>query len=414
MKNIAVLGSTGSIGESTLGVIRSQRKHFRVVSLSVNSDIDNLYKQIKEFKPFSVCVRDKRKAKILAARINSSTKIYCGEQGLEELVRDKRIDQVMFALAGAAALQPLVSAIESGKHIALANKEALVMAGQIIMRLAARHKVNILPVDSEQSAIWQALLGQVGPGTRPNLRGRYAPLRSISSIYLTASGGPFRSVPERKLSSVTINDVLRHPRWKMGKKITVDSATLMNKGLEILEAMFLYNVEAAKIKVLVHPEALIHSMVEFEDGVVIAQLAAPDMRIPIQYALSYPERLRNDLPRIDFYRLKGLNFEKPDFGKFPCLGLAYQAAKDLGTMPAVLNAANEESVGSFLNKRIKFLDIPKIVARVMRRHRRLDCPDLRRVLQADAWAREETKSIIRALTYSHYRVRKSSESSPAS
>ncbi len=399
MKNIAVLGSTGSIGESTLGVIRSQRKHFRVASLSVNSDIDNLYKQIKEFKPFSVCVRDERSAGILAARINSSTKIYCGEQGLEELVKEKRIDQVMFALSGAAALAPLISAIKSGKDIALANKEALVMAGQIIMRMAARHKVNILPVDSEQSAIWQVLLGQgqAGPGTRPNLRGRYAPLRSIRSIYLTASGGPFRSMPKSKLSSVTINDVLRHPRWKMGKKITVDSATLMNKGLELLEAMFLFNVEAAKIKVLIHPEALIHSMVEFEDGVVIAQLAAPDMRIPIQYALSYPERSRNDLPRIDFYRLKGLNFEKPDFGKFPCLGLAYQAAKDLGTMPAVLNAANEESVGSFLNKRIKFLDIPKIVAKVMRRHRRLACPDLRQVLQADAWAREEARSIISSL-----------------
>ncbi len=411
MKNIAVLGSTGSIGESTLGVIRSQRKHFRVASLSVNSDIDNLYKQIKEFKPFSVCVRDERKAKILAARINSSTKIYCGEQGLEELVKEKRIDQVMFALSGAAALAPLISAIKSGKDIALANKEALVMAGQIIMRMAARHKVNILPVDSEQSAIWQVLSGQASASTAQRRVPAYPPRRGalgiplcqgairpgISFIYLTASGGPFRSMPKSKLSSVTINDVLRHPRWKMGKKITVDSATLMNKGLELLEAMFLFNVEAAKIKVLIHPEALIHSMVEFEDGVVIAQLAAPDMRIPIQYALSYPERSRNDLPRIDFYRLKGLNFEKPDFGKFPCLGLAYQAAKDLGTMPAVLNAANEESVGSFLNKRIKFLDIPKIVAKVMRRHRRLACPDLRQVLQADAWAREEARSIISSL-----------------
>lgn len=380
MKNIAVLGSTGSIGKSTLNVIRSQGRYFRAACLSVNSDIDNLYKQIKEFRPFSVCVRDKKSAAILAGRIKGSTKIYCGDEGLEELVKDKRIDQVMFALTGAAALRPLVSAIENGKDIALANKEAMVMAGQIIMRLAARHKVKILPVDSEQSAIWQVLAGQ----SRADL----------SSIYLTASGGPFRGMPKNKLRSVTINDVLAHPRWRMGRKITVDSATLMNKGLELLEAMFLFSVDAAKIKVLIHPEAIIHSMVEFVDGVVIAQLSEPDMRIPIQYALSYPGRLAGNLPKINFYSLKNLNFEKPDFDKFPALGLAYQAARDLGSMPAVLNAANEESVASFLNKRIGFLDIPRIVARVMRRHRALISPDLRQLIGADEWAREEAKSII--------------------
>jgi len=383
VKNIAVLGSTGSIGKSTLSVIRSQRRHFRAACLSVNSDIDNLYKQIKEFQPFSVCVRDKRSAAILARRIKSSIKIYCGEEGLEELVKDKRIDQVMFALTGAAALRPLVSAIESGKDIALANKEAMVMAGPIIMRLVARHKVNILPVDSEQSAIWQVLSGRSSA--------------NVSSIYLTASGGPFRCLPKNKLRSVTINDVLAHPRWRMGRKITVDSATLMNKGLELLEAMFLFNVEAQKIKVLIHPEAIIHSMVEFSDGVVIAQLSQPDMRIPIQYALSCPARLPGSLPKINFYSLKNLNFAKPDFDKFPALGLAYQAARELGSMPAVLNAANEEGVESFLNKRIRFLDIPRVVARVMARHRRMNSPDLRQVMQADAWAREEAKSIISSL-----------------
>lgn len=394
MKNIAILGSTGSIGRSTLSVIRSQARHFRAACLSVNSDIDNLYKQIKEFRPFSVCVRDKESAAILAKKIKPSIKIYCGEDGLEELVKDKRIDQVMFALSGAAALRPLVSAIKSGKDIALANKEAMVMAGPIIMRLAARHKVKILPVDSEQSAIWQALAGQTSVDTRPYRTGRYALVRDISSIYLTASGGPFRSVPKNKLRSVTINDVLRHPRWRMGRKITVDSATLMNKGLELLEAMFLFNVGAQKIKVLIHPEAIIHSMVEFADGVVIAQLSEPDMRIPIQYALSYPARLPGDLPKINFYGLKNLNFGKPDFDKFPALGLAYQAARDLGSMPAVLNAANEESVESFLTKKIKFLDIPRVVAKVMARHRRVNSPDLRQVMQADNWAREEAKSII--------------------
>jgi len=383
MKNIAILGSTGSIGRSTLSVVRSQAQYFRAACLSVNSDIDNLYKQIKEFRPFSVCVRDKKSAAILAKKIKPSIKIYCGENGLEELVKDKRIDQVMFALSGAAALRPLVSAIQNGKDIALANKEAMVMAGPIIMRLAARHKVKILPVDSEQSAIWQALSG--------------CSSKDIHSIYLTASGGPFRSVPKSKLRSVTINDVLAHPRWRMGRKITVDSATLMNKGLELLEAMFLFNVGAEKIKVLIHPEAIIHSMVEFADGVVIAQLSEPDMRIPIQYALSYPARLPGSLPKINFYGLKNLNFGKPDFDKFPSLGLAYQAARDLGSMPAVLNAANEESVESFLNKRIRFLDIPRVVARVMSRHRRVSSPDLRQVMQADNWAREEAKSIISSL-----------------
>ncbi|MDP2044511.1 MAG: 1-deoxy-D-xylulose-5-phosphate reductoisomerase [Candidatus Omnitrophota bacterium] len=383
MKNIAVLGSTGSIGESTLDVIRKFPDDFRVVSLSVNSDINGLYKQIKEFKPFSVCVRDKSAARQLSARINSSTKIYCGDDGLEELVKDKRIGQVMFALSGSAALPPLVSAIKSNKDIALANKEALVMAGQIIMRMAAKHKVMILPVDSEQSAIWQILSGRAGERVR--------------SIYLTASGGPFRDKLKKKLSSVTVSEVLRHPRWKMGKKITVDSATLMNKGLELLEAMFLFNLEAAEIKVLIHPEAIIHSMVEFEDGVVMAQLSAADMRFPIQYALSYPKRLKNNLPRVDFYRLKRLNFEKPDFDKFPCLGLAYQAAEDLGSAPAVLNAANEVSVNSFLDKRIGFLGIAEIVYKVMRRHRRVDNPDLAQIMQADAWARQEAESIISSL-----------------
>lgn len=379
MKNIAVLGSTGSIGASTLDVIRKFPGSFRVVALAVNSDIDSLYKQIKEFKPQNVCVRDENKARLLAKRTSSLTKIHCGDMGLEEMVKAKNIDQVMFAVSGSVALGPLISAIKSGKDIALANKEALVMAGQIIMRLALKHKVNILPVDSEQSAIWQALLGQDHA--------------SIQKIYLTASGGPFRNTPKIKLNSVTIDNVLRHPRWKMGKKITVDSATLMNKGLELLEAMFLFDLEVDKIKVLIHPEALIHSMVEFVDAVVMAQLAATDMRIPIQYALAYPERLANQLPRIDFYALKQLHFAKPDFNKFPCLGLAYQAARQLGSMPAVLNAANEVSVEKFLKGRIKFMSIPKVVEKVMRKHHNLANPSLIDIKQADVWARQEALNV---------------------
>ena len=380
MKNIAVLGSTGSIGVSTLDVVRKFRNCFRIVALTVNSDIDSLYKQIKEFKPLMVCVRDEHKARLLTKKLPTSIKVYCGDIGLEELVKDKRIDQVMFAVSGGVALRPLISAIESGKDIALANKEALVMAGQIIMRLASKNKVNILPVDSEQSAIWQALLGQDHG--------------SVRSVYLTASGGPFRNTPKKELNSVTIKNVLHHPRWKMGKKISVDSATLMNKGLELLEAMFLFNLEVGKIKVLIHPEALIHSMVEFVDAVVMGQLSATDMRIPIQYALAYPKRLANQLPRIDFYSLKELHFAKPDFNKFPCLGLAYEAARQLGSMPAVLNAANEISVEKFLNGRIKFMAIPKVVEKVMSKHRYLANPSLRDIMQADAWAREETYNVV--------------------
>jgi 1-deoxy-D-xylulose-5-phosphate reductoisomerase len=383
MKNIAVLGSTGSIGTSTLDVIRKFPGSFRVIALTANSDIDSLYKQIKEFKPSSVCVRDENKARRLAKKVSTATKVYCGDPGLEELVKDKRIDQVMFAVSGAAALRPLISAIKSGKDIALANKEALVMAGQIIMRLAVKHKVNILPVDSEQSAIWQALSGQ--------------DKKNIRTIYLTASGGPFRNLAKSKLNSVSINKVLQHPRWKMGKKITVDSATLMNKGLEVLEAMFLFDVGINKIKVLIHPQALIHSMVEFSDAVVMAQLSATDMRIPIQYALAYPQRLANQLPRIDFYSLKQLHFAKPDFNKFPCLGLAYAAAKQLGCAPAVLNAANEVGVEKFLKGEIKFMSIPKVIEKVIGKHRNLDNPCLKDIMLADLWAREEAYNVVRRL-----------------
>ena len=379
MKKIAVLGSSGSIGQSTLAVVRSLPKQFKVVALSVNSDIVKLRRQIEEFRPRLVCVRDKYAAWKLKAGLGPLTKVFCGEDGLNELVRDKEIQQIMFAITGSAALGPLVSAIKNGKDIALANKEALVMAGPVIMRLAKKYKVNILPVDSEQSAIWQSL-GGAEPG-------------SVRQVYLTASGGPLRSLPANKFSQVSIEEVLRHPRWKMGKKITVDSATLMNKGLELLEAMFLFNLEARKIKILIHPEALIHSMVEFNDGITMAQLSVTNMRIPIQYALSYPERLPTPLAGIDFYRLSKLHFEKPNLKKFPCLGLAYWAARDLGTMPAVLNAANEESVNSFLNKRINFLMIPKIVEKVMRTHAIIANPGLNDIITVDAWAREEAARI---------------------
>jgi len=375
VKKIAVLGSSGSIGQSTLSVIRNFPQQFKVEALSVNSDISKLKQQIEEFKPRLVCVRDKYAATKLRAGLSSSTKVFCAEDGLIEMVRDSRIDLVMFAITGSAALEPLLSAIKSGKDIALANKEALVMAGPLLMRLAKKYKANILPVDSEQSAIWQSL----GNNRKADVR----------RVYLTASGGPLRNMPAGQFKKVSLDKVLRHPRWKMGKKISVDSASLMNKGLELLEAMFLFDLKAENIEVLIHPEAIIHSMVEFNDGVIMAQLSATDMRIPIQYALSYPDRLANKFPGIDFYRLNKMHFEKPDLKKFSCLSLAYQAARQLGTMPAVLNAANEISVNNFLNKRIDFLSIPKIVEKVMRRHSNIVNPNLSDIMAADSWARVE-------------------------
>ena len=384
MKKIAVLGSSGSIGQSTLAVVRSLPRQFKVVALSVNTDIVKLKQQIKEFRPRLVCVRDKQAAGKLKSDVGALTKVLCGEEGLAELVSDQEIQQVMFAISGSAALGPLISAIKNNKDIALANKESLVMAGPLVMRLAKKHKVLILPVDSEQSAIWQSLGGL----SQANVR----------QVYLTASGGPLRNLARSKFKQLTIVKVLQHPCWKMGKKITVDSATLMNKGLELLEAMFLFNLGVEKIKVLIHPEALIHSMVEFNDGVIMAQLSVTDMRIPIQYALSYPRRLSSKLRGIDFYALRKLHFGKPDLEKFPCLALAYQAARDLGTMPAVLNAANEESVNNFLNRKINFLTIPKIVEKVMRRHTRIARPDFTDIMKADIWAREEARRLALTLT----------------
>jgi len=384
MKRIAILGSTGSIGVNTLKVISHFPDRFRVIGLTTNSNIELLSEQIKEFKPRFVCVSDNKAGFALGKKLNTAnTKLFIGAQGLEALVSIKNIDKIVLAISGAAALLPLLKALERGKEVALANKEALVMAGPLIMDLARKKKTKIIPVDSEQSAIWQCL------GEEPRSR--------LKHIYLTASGGPFRTVSPAALKSISISTVLRHPRWKMGKKISVDSATLMNKGLELLETMFLFGIPSEKIKILIHPQALIHSMVEFIDGIVLAQLSSTDMRIPIQYALSYPQRISNSLPVIDFYKLQELHFAKPDFKRFPCLNLAYRAARELGTMPCVLNAANEVVVSEFLGKRLDFISIPKVIERVMDRHRSKLSPHLSDILAADKWAREEAYKAIRAI-----------------
>ncbi|MDD4940042.1 MAG: 1-deoxy-D-xylulose-5-phosphate reductoisomerase [Candidatus Omnitrophica bacterium] len=375
MKNIAILGSTGSIGRNTLEVIRNFPGKLRAVALSANCNAGVLYAQIKEFNPGLVCLKEESAALKLEPRLKSTTLFFKGQRGLEEMVQDRRIDKVVLAITGSAALTVLLKAIESGKEVALANKEALVMAGNIIMRKASRSKAKIIPIDSEQSAIWQCLKNENG--------------KKVRKIYLTASGGPFRGKSRQELKKISVKEALRHPKWRMGPKISVDSADLMNKGLEVLEAMHLFGVEAEKIKVLIHPQSIIHSMVEFEDGVILAQLSITDMRIPIQYALTYPERLDNGLAGVDFCEIGRLDFEEPDLRKFPCLGLAYRAAKESGTLPAVLNAANEICVEAFLSGVIKFVAIPGIIEKIMDSHKVILQPELDEILRADSWARGE-------------------------
>jgi 1-deoxy-D-xylulose-5-phosphate reductoisomerase len=383
MKRIAILGSTGSIGRNTLDVIKRFPGKFRVAALTAHSNIDILLRQIKVFCPEFVCVADKEAGVKLKSRLGRKVKLLAGEVGLTEIAGHKGIDKVVLAITGAGALRPLLAAIDSGKEVALANKESLVMAGSIVMPRALKKKAKIIPIDSEQSAIWQCLAGEDKDGLR--------------AIHLTASGGPLRELGRDRLKDVSVEEVLRHPRWKMGKKITVDSATLMNKGLEVIEAMHLFGVGPEKIKVVIHPEAIIHSMVEFVDGSIIAQLSVTDMRIPIQYALSYPDRLANNLSGVDFYKLRRLNFQKPDFGRFPCLRLAYRAAHDGGTAPCVLNAANEVCVEEFLQNRLKFISLPKIIERVLGKHHNIGNPCLNDIYHADGWAREKAKSIIRRM-----------------
>jgi len=380
MKRIAILGSTGSIGESTLKVIEQFPDRFRVVALSTHSNTGKLSRQMAKFRPECVCVADESSARKMKPSLTGKIKFFTGEGGLAELCREKCIDKIVVAISGSSALVPLLKAIECHKEIALANKEALVMAGSIIMQQAKKHNVKILPIDSEQSAIWQCLGGQDD--------------KKLRTLYLTASGGPFREYSVRQLEKISVEEALRHPRWKMGKKISIDSATLMNKGLEVLEAMHLFSVSHNKIKVVIHPESIIHSMVEFIDGVVLAQLSVTDMCIPIQYALSYPERLAARLAGVNFYKIGGLHFQKPDMKRFPCLGLAYRAARDSGSMPCVLNAANEEAVARFLRGKLAFTDIPRVIEKVLSRHRNSAHPDLNRILEADTWARDESRKVM--------------------
>ncbi|MFC1938662.1 1-deoxy-D-xylulose-5-phosphate reductoisomerase [Chloroflexota bacterium] len=364
-RKIAVLGSTGSIGQQTLEVVRAFPQRFRIIGLAASKSLDLLVEQVNEFKPRFAYFGDREAI--------SPLNIGCQFLPLEEIARHPEVDTVVMATSGASGLLPTIAAIIAGKRVALANKEVLVMAGEIITRETKLNDGQILPVDSEHSAIWQCLKGE----------NQKAP-----QIILTASGGPFLNFSPTKLSRVTPEQTLKHPSWRMGRKVTIDSATLMNKGLEVIEAHWLFDMPFENIKVLIHPQSIIHSLVEFPDGSVKAQLSYPDMRLPIQYALAYPERLANpELPRLNWDALKSLTFEQPDFGKFPCLKLAIEAGKKGGTYPTVLCAADEVVVELFLSGRIKFTDIARLVERALEQHQPVIQPTLEDILTTDAWAR---------------------------
>lgn len=376
-ENIAILGSTGSIGTQTLEVIRDIGG-INVTAMSTNTRIDLFEKQIREFKPSLVCVMNSEKAEELKKRITDlDVKVTTGMEGLIEVATAKGTDTVVNSVVGNIGLVPTVEAIKAKKNIALANKETLVTSGELVMNLLKENGVKMYPVDSEHSAIFQSLQGNEG--------------NKIDKIFLTASGGPFRTWED--VSKVTIDDALKHPNWNMGKKITVDSATLMNKGLEVIEAKWLFNVDLEQIEVLVHPQSIIHSMVGYEDGAVIAQLGLPDMKVPIQYALTYPKRIVNSFPKINFFEHNNLTFEKPRIDKFPCLKLAYKAIRTGGTMPAVLNAANEIAVEKFIKREIAFTDISKLIEMAMSAYNVKYNYSLEDVLEADNWAREYTKTL---------------------
>jgi 1-deoxy-D-xylulose-5-phosphate reductoisomerase len=370
-RKIAILGSTGSIGRQTLEVVRAFPDQFRVIGLAASQNLDLLAEQLREFKPRFACFQDSE----AAARLDTA----CEFLSLEEIARHPEVDTIVMATVGASGLLPTIAAIKSGKRVALANKEALVMAGEIITREAGLKGDQILPVDSEHSAIWQCLKGEAQKATQ---------------IVLTASGGPFHHLSPAKLSRVTAEQALKHPSWQMGRRVTIDSATLMNKGLEVIEAHWLFDMPFENIRVLIHPQSIIHSLVEFPDGSVKAQLSYPDMRLPIQYALTYPERLPNPrLPRLDWESLTNLTFEPPDPDRFPCLKLAIEAGKKGGTYPAVLCTADEIAVALFLSGRIKFTDIARLVAGALEQHRPVARPSLEEILAADTWARGKASQL---------------------
>ncbi|MCX5667346.1 MAG: 1-deoxy-D-xylulose-5-phosphate reductoisomerase [Candidatus Omnitrophica bacterium] len=379
---IALLGSTGSIGVNALKVISSLNDRFEITALCADSNIKALSGQARSFDPKVLCVRDGWLSGKLKALVHPEISILNGADGLEEIVSRPDVDIVIFAISGSSCIAPLLCAIKNRKRIALANKESLVSAGAIVMPLAKKNNVSIIPIDSEHSAIFQCL----GSEKRPFL----------NKIYLTATGGPLLDIPKKRFDSLSRKFILNHPKWKMGSKISVDSATMMNKGLEVIEARWLFDTEEDRIDVLVHPEAAVHSMIELIDGTVFAQISLPDMRLPIQYAITYPARFCTEVEFLNFSKIKHLSFRKPDLTKFPCLRLAREALKKGGTYPAVLNAADEEAVKSYLGGKIKFSRIPIVIEKVLEHHKRsIKEPSIGDIMEAESWAREETVKLCR-------------------
>ncbi len=382
MKNIFILGSTGSIGKSTLDVIAQQPNEFSAKVLAVNSNIELLRKQILTFEPeIAVIYNEDTYSRFIEENTIENTTILKGQEGLKYALHNTDLDIFLNAFVGFAGFEPTIEAIKKKLDIAIANKETFVVAGEFITNLAKENEVNLLPVDSEHSAIWQCLQGEEN--------------NKIKRIILTASGGPFLSLDNEELKNISVNQALNHPNWKMGNKITIDSATMMNKGLEVIEAYWLYNVEIEQIEVVIHPQSIIHSMVEFEDNSIKAQMGLPDMRIPIQYALGYPNRYLLEVEQLDFTKTKELTFELPDFEKFSCLKLAFDAIKLGKTYPAVLNAANEIAVDAFLNNKIGFVQIPQIIEDVLNRHQPMVPDSYKDYLHADKIGRESALSLIK-------------------
>ncbi|MEG6585920.1 1-deoxy-D-xylulose-5-phosphate reductoisomerase [Dendrosporobacter sp. 1207_IL3150] len=381
MQNISILGSTGSIGKQTLEVIAANRDRFSVCALAAHHNDELLEEQINIFKPEIAVLTDEHAASRLIRRYRGSTQILAGEDGLLEAAVVPKANTVVTSLVGFAGLKPTMAAINAGKNIALANKETLVAAGEIVTKTAQIKGVKILPVDSEHSAILQCLQGEKK--------------ENVSRLILTASGGPFRGMTPDQLKNVEIADCLRHPNWSMGKKITIDSATLANKGLEVIEARWLYDIGYDKIDVVVHPQSIIHSMVEFIDGSVMAQLGMPDMRLPIQYALTYPERIQADFAKVDFTKISSLSFESPNVISFPALEYAYIAGRTGGSLPCVFNAANEAAVYAFLDGKISFLSINELIKAAMTSHDSIDSPSIDDLVYFDAWARRYVSGLVK-------------------
>ena len=379
MKKITILGSTGSIGVNALNVVDNQRDDFNVIGLSAYKNSKLLVEQVKKYEPEFVSIVDGEAAQRVEQELRTfDVKILKGREGLLELSSYGNVDLMLNALVGSSGMEPTINAIRSKVDVALSNKESLVMAGSIITNLANKTNVKIYPVDSEHSAIWQCLVGE--------------DTKEINKIILTGSGGPFRELPIEKFNTITLDQALNHPNWEMGKKITIDSATMMNKGLEVIEAQWLFNMPTEKIKIVVHPQSIIHSMVEFKDKSIKAQLGLPDMKIPIQYALTYPSHCETDWDELDLTEIQSLTFEKPDFIKFPCIKLAFDVLNTGGTAPAVLNVANEQAVYRFLNQEINFNEIPSIIEIACEKHDFVSDPSIDDILNIEKWSTDFVKS----------------------